>query len=144
MTKKDDVIDTAVRAGDFHVFTTALAESGMRETLKETGPYTIFAPTDQAFARLPKDKLNDLAENRDSLSLLLRNHIVLGKLMVHDLVRLDKARTAKGEELRIDDRDGLWLNQARVLSADLEASNGVVHTIDSVLLPEDQYSSVSD
>ena len=141
MKKRDDIIETAVRAGNFQVFTTALAESGMWETLKETGPYTIFAPTDQAFARLPKEKLDHLAEDKDSLSLLLRNHIVLGKLMTGDLLRLEKTKTAKGDELTIEGRDGLWLNHAKVLSADLEASNGVVHGIDSVLLPEPPVTS---
>ena len=102
------------------------------------GPYTIFAPTDQAFAKIPTNKMDDLLkpENRERLQLLLRNHIVPGKLTVSELKTLDKTKTAQGQELKIEFGAGLWINEAKVVSPDLEASNGVLHGIDTVLMPQ--------
>ena len=138
MKENYDIIETATKAGNFQVFTKALVDAGFKESLKDKGAYTVFAPTDDAFAKVPKAKLDDLLrpENRESLQLLLRNHIVLGKLMATELMRLDKTKTAKGEEMRIDSRDGLRIQDARILLPDLEASNGVLHGIDTVLMPE--------
>jgi uncharacterized surface protein with fasciclin (FAS1) repeats len=137
MKEEGNIIETAARLGNFRVFTEALAEAGLKTSLMGPGPYTVFAPTDQAFAKLPQSKLAAMLEpdNREMLQLLLRNHIVAGKLMASELQRLNKTKTAKGEELAIESRDGLWVNDARILSPDLEASNGVVHAIDTVLLP---------
>ena len=138
MKQNHDIIETARKVGDFQVFTGAVVEAGLEQALKEMGPYTIFAPTDQAFAKVPKDKLDDLLrpENKERLQLLLRNHIVLGKLTASELKALDKTETAKGEELKIESRAGLWVNEAKVISPDLEASNGVLHGIDTVLMPQ--------
>jgi uncharacterized surface protein with fasciclin (FAS1) repeats len=135
MKQNYDVIETAKKSGGFQVFTEAIATAGLEEALKEMGPYTIFAPTDQAFAKIPKSQLDDLLkpENKETLQLLLRNHIVPGKLVADELKTLDKTKTAQGENLEIDARGGIWINEAKVVSPDLEASNGVLHGIDTVL-----------
>lgn len=140
MKANHDLIETAKRAGKFEVFTRAVAEAGFEETLKKMGPYTLFAPTDQAFARYPKAEFERLLQpqNKGSLQLLLRNHIVPRKLMVTDLKSLDKTINAKGEELKIESRSGVWINEAKILLADLEASNGVLHGIETVLTPQVQ------
>ena len=140
MKANHDLIETAKRAGSFQVFTRAVADAGFEETLKMMGPYTVFAPTDQAFARYPKAEFERLfkPQNKEGLQLLLRNHIVPRKLMVSDLKSLDKMRNAKGEELKIESRSGVWINEAKILLADLEASNGVLHGIETVLTPHAQ------
>lgn len=145
MKENYDIFERLTRAGDLRVFTKALTEAGLKESLQNQGPYTIFAPTDQAFAKVPSAKLDELLkpENRETLQLLLRNHIVPGKLMSSELMRLDKTRTAKGEEVRIDSRDGLRINDAKILLPDLEASNGVLHEIDAVLMPQTQAASAA-
>lgn len=138
MKQKYDVVDTAKKSGGYQVFTGAVAEAGLEETLKETGPYTIFAPTDQAFAKIPKRELDELLKpgNREQLRVMLRNHIVPGKLTASALKTLDQTRTAKGDELKVKSRDGLWINEAKVVAPDLQASNGVLHGIDTVLMPK--------
>lgn len=143
MKQNYDVIETAKRNGGFAVFTGALADAGLVEALKEMGPYTLFAPTDEAFAKIPKNKLDDLLkpEKRETLQALLRNHIVPGKLMANELKTLSETKSARGEELKIESREGLWINQARVVSPDLEASNGVLHGIDSILMPQTQVAT---
>ncbi len=145
MKTNDDLIEIATMAGNFEVFKMALVAGGLKDSLKGKGPYTIFAPTDQAFAKVPTAKLDALLmpENKETLQLLLRNHIVPGKLMSTELMRLDQTRTIKGEELKIESRAGLWVNEARVISPDLEASNGVLHGIDTVLLPQTQVAEAS-
>jgi uncharacterized surface protein with fasciclin (FAS1) repeats len=143
MKQNYDVIETAKKSGGFGVFTGAIAEAGLEEALKDMGPYTIFAPTDQAFAKLPRNKLDELLkpENKERLQTVLRNHIVPGKLSANELKTLSETKSAKGEELKIDSRAGLWINQARVVSPDLEASNGVLHGIDTVLMPQTQVAT---
>lgn len=140
MKANHDLIQTAKRAGSFQVFTRAVAEAGFEETLKMMGPYTLFAPTDQAFARYPKAEFERLLkpQNKESLQLLLRNHIVPRKLMVNDLKSLDRTVNATGEDLKIESRSGIWINDARIILADLEASNGVLHGIETVLTPHAQ------
>jgi uncharacterized surface protein with fasciclin (FAS1) repeats len=139
MKPNHDIIEAATNAGKFQVFIGAVAETGLGESLKEPGPYTIFAPTDEAFAKVPKAKMDKLLrpENKGALELLLKNHIVFGDLMADELKRLDIAKTAKGEDVRIDSRDGLRVRDALVLLPDIEASNGVLHGIDTVLIPLD-------
>ena len=145
MKEKYDVIETAKKSGGFQVFIGALAEAGLEEALKEMGPYTVFAPTDQAFARMPKPKLDELMKpgNREQLQLLLRSHIVPGKLAANELKNLEKTRTTHGQPLKIESRNGLWINEAKVVSPDLEASNGVLHGIDTVLMPESYKAAAS-
>jgi uncharacterized surface protein with fasciclin (FAS1) repeats len=137
MKQNYDVIETAKKSGGFQAFTGVIVEAGLEEALKEMGPYTVFAPTDQAFAKIPRNKLDDLLkpENKERLLLLMSNHIVPGKLAASELKTLDKTKTVQGEVLKIESRDGLWINEAKVVSPDLEASNGVLHGIDTVLMP---------
>ena len=138
MKQNYDVIETAKKSGGFQAFTSAVVEAGLEEAFKDIGPYTVFAPTDQAFAKIPRNKMEDLLkpENKERLQLLVRNHIVPGKLAVSQLKTLDKTKTAQGQELKIESRAGLWINEAKVVSPDLEASNGVLHGIDTVLMPQ--------
>jgi len=138
MKKNYDVVETAKKSGEFQIFTGFIVQAGLEETLKEMGPYTIFAPTDQAFAKIPQTKMNELLkpENQESLQLLLRHHIVPGKLTTGELKTLDQTRTAKGDELKVEASADLWINEAKVVSPDLEASNGVLHGIDTVLMPK--------
>jgi len=145
MNEEYDVIERASQAGYFRVFLQALESTGLTQTLKEAGPYTVFAPIDDAFVKMPKAKLEDLfkIENRESLQSLLRNHIVFGKLTSTDLKRHDEIKSAKGEDLIIESRTGLWVNEGQVLTADLMASNGVLHGIDTVLMPESRVAAAS-
>jgi uncharacterized surface protein with fasciclin (FAS1) repeats len=138
MKENYDIIETATKAGNFQVFSKALSHAGLREPLKDKGPYTVFAPTDDAFAKVPPGKLDDLLkpENKETLLSLLKSHVVLGKLKSNDLKSLDQTKNAQGEVLKIESRAGLWINEAKVVSADLEASNGVLHGIDTVILPQ--------
>lgn len=140
MHEKYDVIETASNAGHFRLFLEALEAVGLKETLKEKGPYTILAPVDDAFMKMPQTKLYDLfkTENRESLQSLLRNHIIAGNLPSRDLKRHDEVRSMNGKKLRIESRAGLSVNEAQVITADLEASNGVLHGIDTVLMPQTQ------
>ena len=138
MNEKRDLVETANNAGNFRIFLQALEAAGLKETLKETGPYTILAPVDDAFIKMPQAKLHDLfkTENRESLRSFLRNHIIVGNLPSGDLKRHNEVRSINGEELRIESGAGLWTNEAQVITPDLEASNGVLHGIDAVLMPE--------
>jgi uncharacterized surface protein with fasciclin (FAS1) repeats len=140
MDEKYDLVETANHAGNFRLFLQALEAAGLKDTLKETGPYTILAPVDDAFIKIPQTKLHDLfkSENRESLRSLLRNHIIAGDLPSRDLKRHDEIRSMNGEELRIESRAGLWANEAQVITPDLKASNGVLHGIDTVLMPQTQ------
>ena len=140
MNEKYDLVKTADHAGNFRIFLQALEAAGLKDTLKETGPYTILAPVDDAFIKIPQTKLHDLfkSENRESLRSLLRNHIIAGDLPSRDLKRHDQIRSMNGEELRMESRAGLWANEAQVITPDLKASNGVLHGIDTVLMPQTQ------
>ena len=145
MKENYDVIETANQAGNYRVFLQALEAAGLKEALKDAGPYTIFAPVDDAFTKVPKAKLEGLfkTENKESLQSLLRNHIVPGKLLSNELKALDETKTMKGAELKIESRAGLWVNEAKVISPDLQASNGVLHGIDTVLMPQSQTAAAS-
>jgi uncharacterized surface protein with fasciclin (FAS1) repeats len=145
MSEKYDVIERARQAGYLRVFLQAVESAELTKTLKGAGPYTIFAPIDDAFMRVPKPKLEALfkIENRESLLSLLRYHIILGNLPTRELKRLDEIKNAKGDVLRIDSRLGLWVNEGQVLTADLVASNGVLHAIDAVLTPQTQVAGAS-
>lgn len=140
MTDKIDVIETANKAGNFRMFLQALDVAGLRQTLKENGPYTVLAPVDEAFAKLPKTKLEGLfkPENKENLQGLLRNHIVSGKFLTNELKSNDQTKTMRGEELKVKSQAGLWVNEAKVVSPDLVAANGVLHGIDSILMPQAQ------
>lgn len=140
MNEKYDLMETANQTGNFRILLQALEAAGLKDTLKETGPYTILAPVDDAFIKIPQTKLHDLftSENRESLRSLLRNHIIAGNFPSRELKRHDEIRSMNGEELRIESRAGLWANEAQVITPDLKASNGVLHGIDTLLMPQAQ------
>lgn len=134
MTTGDDIVETAVKAGSFNTLAAALQAAGLVETLKGDGPFTVFAPTDEAFAKLPAGTVENLLkpENKDQLIAILTYHVVSGKVMSSDLLSTTSAPTVNGQSAPI----GLRVGNANVIQADIDASNGVIHVIDTVLLPE--------
>jgi uncharacterized surface protein with fasciclin (FAS1) repeats len=131
-----DIVDTAVAAGSFKTLATALQAAGLVDTLKGAGPFTVFAPTDEAFAKIPKADLDALIADKAKLTKVLTYHVVPGKVMAADVTKLKEAKTVEGQMVRIDASNGVKINGANVVKADVEASNGVIHVIDSVILPE--------
>jgi uncharacterized surface protein with fasciclin (FAS1) repeats len=132
-----DIVDTAVGAGDFNTLVAAVQAAGLVETLKGDGPFTVFAPTDAAFAALPEGTVETLLkpENKDQLIAILTYHIVPGKVMSTDLQDDMMATTVQGTDIMIDLDNGVMINDASVAAADIAASNGVIHVIDKVILP---------
>jgi len=131
-----DIVDTAVEAGSFTTLVTAVEAAGLVDTLKGEGPFTVFAPTDAAFAALPEGALDDLLADIPALTDVLLYHVVPGKVMAADVVNLSSATTVQGSDLTITVEDGaVMINDALVVTADIETSNGVIHVIDAVLLP---------
>jgi uncharacterized surface protein with fasciclin (FAS1) repeats len=133
-----DIVDTAVAAGSFKTLAAALQAAGLVDALKGTGPFTVFAPTDEAFAKLPAGTLDSLLkpENKDKLAAILKYHVVSGKVMSAQAVKLTSAITLEGSALKLEVKGGsLYVSGAKVTSADVEASNGVIHVIDTVVLP---------
>jgi len=134
---KKDIVDTAVAAGSFNTLVAAVKAAGLVDTLKGAGPFTVFAPTDEAFARLPKGTLEELLkpENKAKLAGILTYHVVAGKVMAAD-VKTSMAKTVNGKELNIKaGADGVMVDGARVVKTDIATSNGVIHVIDTVVLP---------
>jgi uncharacterized surface protein with fasciclin (FAS1) repeats len=137
--KKKDIVDTAVGAGQFNTLAAALNAAGLVETLKGSGPFTVFAPTDAAFAKLPAGTVESLLkpENRDKLIAVLTYHVVAGKVTAAQVTKLNSAKTVNGQSVRIAVQGGnVKVNDATVVSADVMASNGVIHVIDTVILPQ--------
>ncbi len=132
-----DIIDTAVAAGSFNTLATALTEAGLIDTLKGDGPFTVFAPTDEAFAKIPAEQLNSILADKELLTSILTYHVVAGKVMSTDVVKLESADSLQGSSLTISTDDGVKINEAVVIKADIETSNGVIHVIDTVLVPTD-------
>ncbi len=133
-----DIVDTAVSAGQFETLAAALNAAGLVETLKGPGPFTVFAPTDEAFAKLPAGTVDNLLkpENKDQLVAILTYHVVPGEVMAADVVKLKQAKTVNGEMLGVRVKaDSVMINDAKVTMPDIDASNGVIHVIDSVILP---------
>jgi len=120
----------------FKTLTAAVEAAGLQETLTEGGPFTVFAPTDEAFAKLPEGTVEALLANPDKLKKVLLYHVVSGNVMAADVVKLDSAETLNGAKLAINAKDGVKINDAQVIKTDIGASNGVVHVIDTVLIPE--------
>lgn len=133
-----DIVDTAVAAGDFTTLVAAVQAAGLVDTLKGDGPFTVFAPTDAAFAALPAGTVETLLkpENKDQLVAILTYHVVPGKVMSTDLSNNMMATTAQGSSVKIMTEGGVTVEGANVVSADIEASNGVIHVIDAVILPK--------
>ena len=130
-----DIVDTAVAAGNFKTLAAALQAAGLVDTLKGKGPFTVFAPTDEAFAKIPKADLDALLKDKAELTRVLTYHVVPGRVMAKDVAVLKEAKTVEGGAVQIDTSSGVKVNGASVVKADIEASNGVIHVIDSVILP---------
>ena len=133
-----DIVDTAVEAGQFQTLAAALEAAGLVATLKGEGPFTVFAPTDEAFAKLPSGTVESLLkeENKDQLTAILTYHVVPGKVMSQDVAGIDEARTVNGKMIDVEvDGSAVKVNDATVTQADIAAANGVIHVIDTVILP---------
>ena len=138
-TTSQDIVDTAVAADGFNTLVAAVKAAGLVDTLKGEGPFTVFAPTDEAFAALPEGTLDDLLkpENKDKLAGILTYHVVSGKVMAADVVKVDSAKTVQGGEVDVQVTDGkVTVDGANVVKTDIECSNGVIHVIDAVILPK--------
>ncbi len=134
-----DIVDIAASAGSFETLVAAVKAAGLVETLKGDGPFTVFAPTDDAFAKLPAGTVEELLkpENRSKLQAVLTYHVVPGKVLAQDVVKLESAKTAQGSSVKISLKDGQpMVDNARIVKTDIMASNGVIHVIDSVILPK--------
>ncbi|MDN3544216.1 MAG: fasciclin domain-containing protein [Roseateles asaccharophilus] len=129
-----DLVDTAVAAGQFKTLATALQAAGLVETLKGPGPFTVFAPTDEAFAKIPKAQLDALLKDKAKLTAVLTYHVVPGKVMAKD-VKPGAVRTVQGGDITVSTQGGVKVNQAQVVKTDIQADNGVIHVIDQVIMP---------
>lgn len=135
--KKMDIVDTAVAAGSFKTLATALQAAGLIETLKGKGPFTVFAPTDEAFAKLPAGTVEALLQDKEKLTKILLYHVVAGNVMAKDVVKLQTAKTVQGSSVKITVKGGkVMVDNANVVKTDIATSNGVIHVIDSVILPK--------
>jgi uncharacterized surface protein with fasciclin (FAS1) repeats len=130
-----DIVDTAVGAGNFKTLASALGAAGLIDTLKGKGPFTVFAPTDAAFAKIPKADLDALLKDKAKLTAVLTYHVLPGKVMAAD-VKPGKVKTVQGSELTISTMGGVMVDGAKVTSTDIVADNGVIHVIDSVIIPK--------
>jgi len=132
-----DIVDTAVAAGNFKTLAKLLTDAGLVSTLKGPGPFTVFAPTDEAFAKVPKATLDALAADKAKLTAVLTYHVVPGKVMAADVVKLKDAKTVQGQSVKVSTMGNtVMIDNAHVVKADIVATNGVIHVIDSVILPK--------
>jgi len=130
-----DIVDTAVAAGTFKTLAAALQAAGLVDTLKGEGPFTVFAPTDEAFAKLPAGTVDALLKDKKKLTEILTYHVVSGRVMASDVVKMSTAKTVQGGTIAIGTSGGVTVDAARVLKTDIKTSNGVIHVIDTVLMP---------
>jgi uncharacterized surface protein with fasciclin (FAS1) repeats len=130
-----DIVDTAVGAGTFKTLAAALSAAGLVDTLKGKGPFTVFAPTDEAFAKIPKAQLDALLADKAKLTAVLTYHVVPGKVMAKD-VKAGKVKTVQGSDLTVATAGGVMVDGAKVTTTDIVADNGVIHVIDSVVIPK--------
>jgi len=130
-----NIVETAQAAGSFKTLLAAAEAAGLVGTLTSAGPFTVFAPTDEAFAKLPEGTVASLLKDKDKLAKILTYHVVAGKVMAKDVVNLKKAKTVQGQEITIDTSSGVKVDNANVVKTDIETSNGVIHVIDSVIMP---------
>ncbi len=133
---KKDIVDTALAAGSFNTLATALTKAGLIETLKGDGPFTVFAPTDAAFEKIPADQLEAILADKQLLTDILTYHVVAGKVMASDVVKIDSATSLQGAAIAVSTQGGVKVNEANVVKTDIVTSNGVIHVIDAVLVPE--------
>ena len=129
------IVEVAVAAGNFKTLVAAVTAAGLADTLSGAGPFTVFAPTDEAFAKLPAGTVDSLLKDIPMLTKILTYHVVSGQVMAADVVKLESAKTLEGGEVKIDATSGVKINDATVIQADIAASNGVIHCIDTVLTP---------
>ena len=131
-----DIVDTAINAGSFETLVAAVKAADLVDTLKGKGPFTLFAPNDDAFAKLPKGTVDKLLKDVPKLKKILTYHVVSGKVMAADVSKMKSAKTVEGSEVKIDASKGVKVNDANVSKADVQADNGVIHVIDTVLMPQ--------
>jgi uncharacterized surface protein with fasciclin (FAS1) repeats len=130
-----NLVETAVEAGNFKTLVKAVQEAGLVDTLSDEGPFTVFAPTDEAFSKLPEGTIENLLKDREKLTEILTYHVVPNKVMSEEVVKLRNAQTVNGKEITIDTKNGVKVDKATVIKPDIECSNGVIHVIDEVLVP---------
>lgn len=130
-----NIIETAQGAGTFSTLLTAATAAGLVDTLANDGPFTIFAPTDEAFAKLPEGTIDSLLKDIEALKNILLYHVVNGKVMAEDVVKLTEAKALNGGKLMIDAKDGIKINDSMLMATDIIAENGIIHVVDKVLLP---------
>lgn len=131
-----NIVETAIEAGQFNTLVAAVKAAGLVETLSGKGPFTVFAPNDAAFDKIPKATLDGLLKDKAKLTAVLTYHVVSGKVMAKDVMKMKSAKTLQGGSLTIDTSDGVKVDGAKVIQADIEVSNGVCHMIDTVLMPK--------
>ena len=131
-----NIVETAVEAGSFNTLVTAVKAAELVETLSGPGPFTVFAPNDAAFAKLPPGTVEGLLKDKEKLRAVLTYHVVPGKVMAADVVKVKSAKTVQGQEISIDTTVGVKVDNANVIKTDIECTNGVIHVIDSVILPK--------
>lgn len=136
MAKTNTIVDVAIANGSFKTLVAAVQAAGLVETLSGPGPFTVFAPTDAAFAKLPAGTVESLLKDKEKLKAILTYHVVSGKVMAQDVVKLTSAKTVNGQNVTIDAKSGVKVNNATVVTPDVAASNGVIHVIDTVLMPK--------
>jgi uncharacterized surface protein with fasciclin (FAS1) repeats len=129
-----NIIETAIANPDFSTLVTAIKAADLVETLSGTGPFTVFAPTNAAFAKIPEATLKAVLEDKEKLTSILTYHVVSGAVMSKDVTTLTEAKTVQGSMVHIDTKSGVMINDAKVITADIECSNGVIHVIDTVLI----------
>lgn len=140
--KPMDIVETAVAAGSFNTLVAAVQAAGLVETLKGAGPFTVFAPTDEAFAKLPKGTVEALLKDKAKLAAILTYHVVPGKVTAADVVKLREAKTVNGQSAKVTvGADGVMIDNAKVVKTDVMTTNGVIHVIDTVILPKDEKKS---
>ena len=130
-----NIVEIAVASGSFKTLVTALTAADLVETLSGAGPFTVFAPTDDAFAKIPAETLAAVLADKEKLTAILTYHVVAGKVMAADVMTMSEAMTVQGSNVMVSATDGVKINDATVTTADVEASNGVIHVIDTVLMP---------
>ncbi len=131
-----NIVETAIEAGSFKTLVKAVQTAGLVETLSKEGPFTVFAPTDAAFAKLPEGTIEALLKDKERLKAVLTYHVIAGKVMSKDVMGLKSAKTLQGQEVSIDTTKGVKINEANVVKTDIETTNGVIHVIDTVILPK--------
>jgi len=131
-----NIVETAIEAGNFKTLIKAVQAAGLVETLSGKGPFTVFAPNDKAFAKLPAGTVEGLLKDKGKLTAVLTYHVVPGKVMAADVLKLKKAKTAQGQEITINTTKGVKVDSANVIQTNIECTNGVIHVIDSVIMPK--------